>query len=509
MWETIKNIPWFAAYFPNEHQVLDSLYGDLRKRNLVIRILMVVFEFVMLATISVRPGGPFAKPRRIVYFILYLTMVLSCLLTIWIQYRNGQKKEQISRRYFAVENLFWGFVSIWGVAVTLNDQLGGNGISVYVYTMLVVAVFAHMKPWKTGLLFLIDFLLLNVLLPFFPDPNGLDHTYNNMMNSFFVMVAGSLVAANLYNYRMQARSNELLLQEKYCNAEKKNLTLRQDAYIDSLTNLNNRNSYESVLRDFEETPFVSVACAYIDVNGLHEINNSLGHEAGDVLLRTVAAVLSNYFRAEDLFRIGGDEFVVLCRDIPKDVMASRLKEVRHEVEKQGYALSVGSDYGGKGVNVRDLLQVAEIRMQNNKREFYAGEGGDRQKRMLNERMETILKWKRDADAFLGILAPMFKGVYFVNTETDKLRQLFLPQYFNKLLMEAENHYKPALLRYADLYVKPQYRDRFVEALDYEKLWKRLKRGSVWGFSYEKTDNTWIKLVIVDYSKYGEEEKETL
>ena len=62
--------------------------------------------------------------------------------------------------------------SFWGLAITLNDQLGGNGLTVYNYVMLIMAIMSMMKPWKTALLFLGDFLLLNLLLPYFPDPGG-------------------------------------------------------------------------------------------------------------------------------------------------------------------------------------------------------------------------------------------------------------------------------------------------------------------------------------------------
>ena len=75
---------------------------------------------------------------------------------------------------------------------------------------------------------------------------------------------------------------------------------------DVLTDLRNRNSFEQIL---ESKNYHPAYCIYIDVNGLHELNNKEGHMAGDEMLKYVARILAEYFEKAHCFRVGGDEFV--------------------------------------------------------------------------------------------------------------------------------------------------------------------------------------------------------
>lgn len=81
-----------------------------------------------------------------------------------------------------------------------------------------------------------------------------------------------------------------------------------------LTGLLNRNSYEKNVLEYPGRCRESVTCIYVDVNGLHTLNDSKGHAAGDEMLRAVAGALRDCFGEKDVYRIGGDEFVVFARD---------------------------------------------------------------------------------------------------------------------------------------------------------------------------------------------------
>ena len=77
-----------------------------------------------------------------------------------------------------------------------------------------------------------------------------------------------------------------------------------------LTSLRNRNTYEQRLHDYASLKNCEIASVYVDVNGLHEINNTKGHAAGDQRLRYVGRTIQHEFGEMNSFRIGGDEFVV-------------------------------------------------------------------------------------------------------------------------------------------------------------------------------------------------------
>ncbi|MBO3737391.1 GGDEF domain-containing protein [Actinoplanes flavus] len=104
--------------------------------------------------------------------------------------------------------------------------------------------------------------------------------------------------------------------------EKAQALLAYQARHDTLTGLANR----AVLTDELERRSGPVAVLYLDLDGFKEVNDSHGHEAGDMVLATVAERLSAAVRSTDLVvRLGGDEFVLFCPNLP-EAEAIRLAE---------------------------------------------------------------------------------------------------------------------------------------------------------------------------------------
>jgi len=101
------------------------------------------------------------------------------------------------------------------------------------------------------------------------------------------------------------------------------------AYHDSLTGLANRAAMDAALAEAvaeARLAGTSVALAYVDLNDFKRVNDSLGHDIGDMLLREVAARLREAVRPGDLLaRRGGDEFLVLLRgDVDAEAVGQRL-----------------------------------------------------------------------------------------------------------------------------------------------------------------------------------------
>ena len=148
-------------------------------------------------------------------------------------------------------------------------------------------------------------------------------------------------------------------------------------------------------------------------------------------------------------------------------------------------------------------------MQENKRGFYSSKGGERQKRELNQYMERLISEKKDADRFLSILAPVFEGVFFVNLETDTVRQIFIPSYFQEMLEECGDKYSRALLLYADRMVEPQYASLFELCCDYSRLEAMLEGDEIPDFTHRKKDGSRLRLRILKFYHYDSAGKETL
>ena len=143
------------------------------------------------------------------------------------------------------------------------------------------------------------------------------------------------------------------------------------AESDLNTRLHNRNAYENRLRDYPLRCSNSLTCVYIDVNGLHELNNTYGHEEGDKMLRTVACILREIFGEEDSYRIGGDEFVAFALDSTDTELNENMEQFVRQVEEAGYSVAVGTaSHSAGGIDIDALVKKAEQRMYLDKSRHY-------------------------------------------------------------------------------------------------------------------------------------------
>lgn len=281
------------------------------------------------------------------------------------------------------------------------------------------------------------------------------------------------------------------------------------ANYDPLTSLMNRNGFHRALETLSAANIDSLSCIYIDANGLHEINNHLGHQAGDKMLKSLAALITHIFPPNSSYRIGGDEFVVLYQNCTKQDACQKCKILRDNLKNQGYEISVGISWSDEQMNIKAMVNAAEHAMQKDKKQFYSDNGKERQLRALDEELEQMLLEKQDADTFLSVLAPEYKGVYFVNLDNDSIRHLYIPPYFESILKEEDNLFSRALYVYAKRYVMPDYLQQFDKICDYGYLKTLLNNNMTADFIYQKYDGTWIKLQILKFKMYTEKNRETL
>ena len=152
---------------------------------------------------------------------------------------------------------------------------------------------------------------------------------------------------------------------------------------DPLTGLLNR---QACYADINMDPERINAIVSIDMNGLKSINDARGHEAGDEALRTLGAC---FLRTLDYrypaYRVGGDEFIVVCRDISREETEQLVEDLRRNIGETGYSCAVGYSLLENGAgSVEDLLREADSMMYLKKREYYITSGHDRRRRTRRE-----------------------------------------------------------------------------------------------------------------------------
>jgi len=148
------------------------------------------------------------------------------------------------------------------------------------------------------------------------------------------------------------------------------------AHHDPLTSLPNRRMVEARLAEaLDRADRSGLVCAvlFVDLDHFKNINDGLGHEVGDAVLRAVAQRLSDDLRAGDLVgRMGGDEFVVVCEglhgELDADPIAAKLQaQFQQPVLHQGLPIQVHASVGislypRDGHDVRSLLSDADAAM---------------------------------------------------------------------------------------------------------------------------------------------------
>lgn len=152
------------------------------------------------------------------------------------------------------------------------------------------------------------------------------------------------------------------------------------ADTDVLTGLLNRNCFEKSIEMVPIKCKENVTCIYVDANGLHELNNTKGHEAGDNMLKEVASTIQKQFGEKNTYRIGGDEFVAFAIDEMPEVIQKKVDEIILYVSKNGYNVSVGICREKVPVNMDQLIKQAETHMYEEKRRYYERTGKDRRNR---------------------------------------------------------------------------------------------------------------------------------
>ena len=134
---------------------------------------------------------------------------------------------------------------------------------------------------------------------------------------------------------------------------------------DSLTGLYNRSAYDAMRRELN---MEHNALLMVDVDKFKNVNDTYGHDVGDLVLKRVAEVLTYSFRSSDLiFRLGGDEFVVIMTNADssiRNVVISKVEQANVMLQQQkdglpAVSLSVGAAFGDRENPEGDIFKDAD------------------------------------------------------------------------------------------------------------------------------------------------------
>ena len=174
--------------------------------------------------------------------------------------------------------------------------------------------------------------------------------------------------------------------------------LKYSSQHDSLTGLFNRDYFEQEMHHLGEGMYDPVGIIMCDVDGLKLVNDTLGHDAGDVMLVKAAAIVKNSFREKDMVaRIGGDEFAILLPNSDLTVVERACNRIRLAISNFNasdpdipLSISIGFASGSKETaSMGDIFKEADNNMYREK--LY------RSKSARNAIVQTLIKALRSRD----------------------------------------------------------------------------------------------------------------
>ena len=161
--------------------------------------------------------------------------------------------------------------------------------------------------------------------------------------------------------------------------EKEKAKLKNLSYVDSLTYAQNRNHFNEYIEQNRNKELHSLGVIYLDLNGLKEVNDKMGHIAGDTLIITASYVLQEIF-LDNSYRVGGDEFVVIEQDVSELLFFDQYLKLLNRMKELEISVATGCVWKETCTNLSEILQEADQKMYEDKKHYYSLAENDRRKR---------------------------------------------------------------------------------------------------------------------------------
>ena len=150
--------------------------------------------------------------------------------------------------------------------------------------------------------------------------------------------------------------------------------LEYRSVVDALTQVGNRNAMNDRvdrLVSGEDALPETMGIVFADINGLKVVNDKEGHEAGDKLLVRAASLMKIAFEGSEIFRAGGDEFVVISPNCTEENLALRVSQLRGLTDNTSdVSFAIGTEFCTESYDIRVAMNVADGRMYQDKAEYY-------------------------------------------------------------------------------------------------------------------------------------------
>lgn len=207
-----------------------------------------------------------------------------------------------------------------------------------------------------------------------------------LLSSFILVYSSNLLVGNVAYISFYFLSLTVFLSAAFIGFTQSIIysllgKLRQQAFTDRLTGAANRDQfYHSIEKVIARVKRHNVNCALImcDIDMFKQVNDQYGHMAGDLILKTFVESVQQELRTEDaLFRIGGEEFIIVCQDCESDSAYQLAERLRVKIETlnvtyNNHNLSITASFGISDINpdlsIEQNIHLADKRLYQSKQQ---------------------------------------------------------------------------------------------------------------------------------------------
>ncbi len=209
-------------------------------------------------------------------------------------------------------------IALWGMQASLRHYRAGEQMLTFFIVEMAFVSFLTIRP-IIGLYLIVFSYILFYLLLYQADQAAKINGLNYLAMAILLWVA---ITAR---YHLQARQIEQRFEVELLNGELKRLSL-----TDALTGLGNRMALQ---KEFSEVMGHSVILMMADIDQFKMFNDQYGHEVGDMVLKAVAGKLKAHFPVRCCFRYGGDEYLVIMKDVDEDSFSREMQDWLRDVRQ--------------------------------------------------------------------------------------------------------------------------------------------------------------------------------
>ncbi|MGB1263371.1 MAG: GGDEF domain-containing protein [Cognaticolwellia sp.] len=331
----------WTCEFQNREQENDFLASKLQADKRVARFLVCVVACVLLLLLFV--DRFIIKPEfwPTIALVWRGGFVVSCLVVAFaIRYVNTVRQLQLFTQCFVI----YMFLNVQAMVITYDDSYV---LHVFFDIIILVAIyFSTLFPFKVSCLFGLLYGALGIAMVL--------QTKTVSFHSFSVVIM-AYIAVNLVGIVISAQEHLLKRRLYYRNERLKALALemKSQAYKDSLTQIPNRRAFDENYQRYQSTAqrlvgeTDSVCVAVCDIDFFKRVNDTFGHDVGDLVLIEFAQFLLKSVRPTDgVYRFGGEEFVIVLTNCCKADAINRIHKIISDltnsvldIEEIGYPIT--------------------------------------------------------------------------------------------------------------------------------------------------------------------------